>query len=210
MGQFDYQRTIIAYHGCDESVREAVLSKGTPLDESANKDDWLGRGSYFWEYGPQRALEWAKEQGHKNPAVLGVMMHLGNCFDLLDTRNTDWLRKLFPAFQKARQAEGVPVPENDLKQGRHFRDCAVIDWAIDALEKQPGRHYHTVRGVFQEGKAAFAGSAIRRQSHIQIAVRDRGVIIGYFKPELDKKRSKEYPGVNDENFQPQRSSASQL
>jgi hypothetical protein len=186
MRQFAYQRTIIAYHGCDQKVKDDVLLRGMPLVESTHKYDWLGRGSYFWEYGPQRALEWAKEQGHRNPAVLGAMIHLGNCFDLLDTRDTDLLRKLFPAFQKARRAEGVPIPKNDLKKGGHYRDCAVINWTIDSLEKQLGRHYHTVRGVFQEGKAAFTGSAIRCQSHIQIAVRDRGVIIGYFRPALDK------------------------
>ena len=34
----------------------AVLLRGEPLQPSENDYDWLGRGIYFWEHGPQRAL----------------------------------------------------------------------------------------------------------------------------------------------------------
>jgi len=98
----DYQRSVIAYHGCDSSVRDKVIQGGGDLDASQNEYDWLGHGIYFWEHGPERALEWAKQQNErgriKKPAVLGAILHLGQCFDLLDAAYTDVLRRSYPDF----------------------------------------------------------------------------------------------------------------
>ena len=46
-------------------------------------------------------------------------------------------------------------------------------------EHLAGVLHDTVRGVFQEGGPAFPGSAIRRWSHVQIAVRNRSAIEGF-------------------------------
>src|SRR5450631_1327558 len=103
MATMHYQRLIIGYHGCDESVVEKVLKDGCDLEHSQHDYDWLGRGTYFWEYAPDRALEWAKHSKKiygkiKTPSVIGAYIHLGRCFDLLDTRNTEALRGLYPLF----------------------------------------------------------------------------------------------------------------
>lgn len=45
-----YDRTVIAYHGCDVETAERLLS-GEPFKPSQNDYDWLGEGIYFWEYG---------------------------------------------------------------------------------------------------------------------------------------------------------------
>lgn len=184
MRHFDYQRTIIAYHGCDESVVRRVLLTGDPLSASENDYDWLGYGIYFWEFGPERALEWAVEQKKRNPkrikkpAVIGAIIQLGNCFDLLDTRNTALLRRAFGMYQKD-VSDPLPVNQGPL----HRLDCAVLNFALNLYEQEMGHEYHSVRGVFQEGAASFAGSDIREKSHIQIAVRDPACILGYFKPQ---------------------------
>lgn len=184
MRQFDYQRTIIAYHGCDESVMRRVLLTGDPLSASENDYDWLGYGIYFWEFGPERALEWAVQQKKRNPkrikkpAVLGAVIQLGNCFDLLDTRNTGLLRDAYSIYQ---QKVVTPLPVN--RGPLHHLDCAVLNFALDLYQEEMGHEYHSVRGVFQEGSATFEGSDIREKSHIQIAVRDPSCILGYFKPQ---------------------------
>ena len=51
--------------------------------------------------------------------------------------------------------------------------------------------YQTVRGVFLEGKPAFPGSKIALKSHIQIAVKDRGCIVGFFRPNPAEYRSED-------------------
>jgi hypothetical protein len=84
--EYLYQRQVIAYHGCEKVIVDRVLGKGESLTPSEKDYDWLGRGIYFWEHGPQRALEWAnerKKQGKiKQAAVIGAVLNLGNCFDI--------------------------------------------------------------------------------------------------------------------------------
>jgi hypothetical protein len=194
VGELKYQRTVVGYHGCDESVARNVLLRGRNLRPSDNDYDWLGRGIYFWEHGPQRAYEWAQHSKNvKKPAVIGALINLGNCFDLLDTNHTQLLADLFPLYRQACEATGTTLPTNlspkslassDLILRR--LDCAVINWCLNFLEKEEKQHYHTVRGLFSEGTPVFDGSKILAKSHVQVAVRDDTAIVGYFKPPLDK------------------------
>lgn len=48
---------VLGYHGCDQSVGEALL-RGEPFRISNNDYDWLGPGVYFWEANPERGLAW--------------------------------------------------------------------------------------------------------------------------------------------------------
>jgi hypothetical protein len=45
----------------------------------------LGSGIYFWEYGYDRAMQFALEQQARGkiatPAVVGAIIQLGRCFD---------------------------------------------------------------------------------------------------------------------------------
>ena len=57
------------------------------LVKSDAPHDWLGRGIYFWEADKDRALEWANYKKTvglcDDPFVIGAVLDLGNCFDLL-------------------------------------------------------------------------------------------------------------------------------
>jgi hypothetical protein len=44
MSDLKYQRSVIGYHGCDESVMKNVLLRGKNLRPSENDYDWLGGG----------------------------------------------------------------------------------------------------------------------------------------------------------------------
>jgi hypothetical protein len=192
MKPISYQRLVMGYHGCEREVRDQVLAGKESLKTSANDYDWLGRGIYFWEYGAERALEWAenlKRRGRlKNPSVVGALFYLGNCFDLLDVRYTRLLGAAYLEFLDTLEASGKKLPRNSpltpedpdflLRRG----DCAVINWTVDRLEEAAGDSFQTVRGVFQEGEPAFPDSYIRQKSHIQVAVRDPSCIVGYFLP----------------------------
>ena len=191
-----YQRTVFGFHGCDSRVADDVLSGRAKLTASLNTYDWLGTGIYFWEHGPRRALEWAVQQSKrkksnlKHPAVLGAVIQLGNCFDLLDVQFTDLLSKSARMLELALASEGISLPENqtsgvpDFDWLRRERDCFVINQTIPTIEATSGTPFHSVRGVFQEGQPAFKGAGIKLKSHIQIAVRDPRAIIGYFRPEI--------------------------
>ncbi len=193
MRALDYQRFVIGYHGCDVSVRDRVIQRGGKLNPSQNDYDWLGHGIYFWEHGPQRALEWAEGQRKRGkityPAVLGAYLQLGRCFDLLDAAYTDVLTDAYPEFCDSLKESEEDLPKNEPSNSRdpdnvlRKLDCAAVNWTIDEVE-QSGMKFDSVRGLFQEGGAVFPGSAIRRRSHIQIAARTPACVIGYFLPLL--------------------------
>ncbi|WP_259698534.1 hypothetical protein [Pseudomonas brassicacearum] len=50
---------VLGFHGCERDVGERVLAGEQTLLDSTNDYDWLGRGAYFWENNPQRALSFA-------------------------------------------------------------------------------------------------------------------------------------------------------
>lgn len=183
-----YDRTVIAYHGCDAETAERLLS-GEPFKRSQNDYDWLGSGIYFWEYGADRAPRFAHDQKARRkvdtPAVVGALIQLGRCFDLMDTRFTEELPMAFELFRKVHEYRGTPLPENRLtpdKLLRH-RDCAVLNFYLDRLPTG-SESYDTVRCGFVEGPPAFEGSGIRQRSHVQLAVRNPACVLGVFRPTM--------------------------
>jgi hypothetical protein len=185
--KLDYSRFVVGYHGCDVTLAQKVLLGEEQLTPSKNSYDWLGHGIYFWEHGPARAMQFAAEEAArkptkiKQPGVLGAYIFLGDCFDLLDVQYTAVLETVFPAFVADLEGRGEPIPQNDKPRADgtkllHALDRAVIEFAVRVAEKVEGRSFDTVRGAFWEGDAAFPGSEISRQSHIQIAVRNPGCV----------------------------------
>ena len=190
---FAYHRLVVGYHGCDRSVAEDVLLRGRALKPSVNPWDWLGKGIYFWEHGPERALEFARWKQSRNevdePFVIGAHVHLGRCFDLTDTFATSQLGAFHSALADLLTGEGLPLPENvpggagDFDLIRRNLDCAVLNFGLDRYARlDPPVTYDTVRGVFVEGDAAFPGSKIFTKTHVQVAVRNRDCILGFFRP----------------------------
>lgn len=172
-----YDRQVIGYHACRRSVAHRLLD-GDAFRPSSNDWDWLGSGVYFWEFGHQRAYDWARQwprlQG-KDFAVVGAILQLGNCLDLLDTDHTGRLAE----FADEYAAEGGVLPEN--AGAKRLGDCHLINTFCDRMLRS-GAPYDTVRGLFQEGDPVTAGSEIRRENHIQIVARRPTSIIGLFRP----------------------------
>lgn len=189
---FQYQRLVLGYHGCDKSVADRVLMGNDKLKKSEKSYDWLGSGIYFWEHGPERALDWAREQKQlgkiKSPAVLGAVIHLGNCFDFMDVRSTRILADAFPKFIERQESLGQELPANEARNEgdkdllRRKLDCSMINWLCDVMEENQSKPFDSVRGMFQEAKPAFEGSSIFLKSHIQLSIRNTSCIIGYFRP----------------------------
>src|SRR5262245_35222876 len=128
-----YDRIVIAYHGCDALVAERLL-RGEPFKRSQNDYDWLGEGIYFWEYGADRAMRFAQDQMRRGkvqtPAIVGALIQLGQCFDLMDTRFTDELRIAFEMVKKMHREGSRPLPLNAGKTPDKLlrrRDCAVLN-----------------------------------------------------------------------------------
>lgn len=176
-----YDRLVHAYHGTSRATAAALLD-GSPFLRSANAHDWLGPGIYFWEHGLDRAARWAREHGESDPTVVGALVQLGKCYDLMDTRYTEDLAVGAIAFHEKTVRAGAATPRNRGTDGKaRYLDSAVLTWWLDELA-EAGQVFQTVRYGFEEGPPVHPDMAIRSESHVQIAVRDPACIIGVFRP----------------------------
>ena len=195
---------VLGFHGCDESVALKVLTGEEFLKRSVNDYDWLGHGIYFWENSPSRAMEFAAHlQKYPNrskgkiikPAVIGAVINLGFCLDLLDFDNLQLLKTGYEILQLT--SAYVNFPENKSIGGIGdllFRelDCSVIE-SVHAFREDTGRlPYDSIRGVFSEGEELYPNAGFREKDHIQICVRNPNCIKGFFMP---RKLDYDYPKV---------------
>jgi len=191
-----FPQIIIGFHGCDKKTADNVINQKTSLYGSENNYDWLGHGIYFWENNYQRALEFAKEikgtgRTVKNPihepAVIGAVINLGHCFNLLETESLQIVQAAYELFIRSQEKAGYPIPVNKpLSNGKDLLlrnlDCAVIE-SIHAYNKEKGENtYDTVRGVFFEGEDLYPNAGFKEKNHIQICVRNPNCIKGFFYP----------------------------
>jgi hypothetical protein len=181
----------LGFHGCDESIGLKILAGNDRLKPSKNTYDWLGYGIYFWENNPQRALEFAEElkkkpqKGHQkisNPFVIGAIIDLGHCFNLLDSKYLNVLKTGFDALKNISDMADYPMPKNSKDNLRRQLDCAVIEMVHSLRETANEKPFDSVRSVNIEGKPIYPGTKIYNKNHIQICVRDPNCIKGYFRP----------------------------
>lgn len=186
---------VIGFHGCDKTVFRKILYKHEPFKSSQNDYDWLGHGMYFWEQNLERAWEWAKcgvtnpKYHIKDPAVIGAVIDLGTCLNLLDSRNTQILKNQYEIFIEEMTLTGKPLPKNANRKGSdglllRYLDCAVIENLHEECRSTEEFLFDSVRGVFFEGQPIYETSGFMEQSHIQICVRNPNCIKGFFAPKV--------------------------
>lgn len=190
---FDYDRTVVAFHGTRKSVA-AKLVAGAPFGRSENDDDWLGHGIYFWEYAPQQAWSWAERRYGGDAAVVGALVRLGRCIDLLDPNNADLLAAAYADLEAALQLAGEPFKSN--AHAHKFRDCAVFNYLFEVLEAQ-ALAVESTRAVFVPLVKAkglprlWKRSGVFRGAHIQLSVRERGNILAVWPVRRDGRYGKD-------------------
>lgn len=180
---------VLGYHGCERSTAERAVQGEIDLLQSDKSYDWLGPGAYFWESDPQRALEWARARDHADPAVVGAVIDLRNCLDLLNREDIELVRSAYTSFMATRQKAGLPMPVNKPAASGHAEDrvirlldCAVLRHLHEIIERRGLEPYDTVRGMFREGGELYEGSGFHERTHTQIAVRNHECILGLFWP----------------------------
>jgi hypothetical protein len=174
---------VIAYHGCEKEIAENVVIGKEQLRKSTNSYDWLGNGIYFWEGSKQRADEWAKQRARK-PAVVGAIIDLGSCLNLVDTYCIEMVKRAYEDMLFNMQILGLSMPQNSNIKGnsdllKRDLDCAVIQHLCKFLDDNAP---DTVRGLFIEGNPLYENAGFRDKTHVQICVRNPDCIKGYFLP----------------------------
>jgi len=179
---------IIAFHGCDFSTYENIIYNNESLKYSNNDYDWLGNGIYFWESSVQRAREWAEERVenkiYSKQAVIGAVIDLGYCLNLMDSAYVPVLKNGYELLKLRAEKEDIKMPMNrgGTDKLSRYLDCAVIEQIHEFNNNTRKKRFDSVRGVFIEGKEIYAGSGFMDKTHIQICIRNPNCIKGYFNP----------------------------
>jgi len=193
----DYHRTVVGYHGTGLTAALRIVTRVDGFRWSERDYDWLGRGIYFWEYGPKQALKFAKirqrqyeEKKDKTPedlrrateplAVVACMIRLGFCLDLTEPEHVEHLGRIFDSYKESMAQAGAPLPKNSRKYRR--LDRAVFEYAYKVLkESEPSSTVDTARGIYVSTDGdhrVWPGSWISRDTHIQLCVRNPASLLG--------------------------------
>jgi hypothetical protein len=116
----------------------------------------------------------------KTPFVIGSMIELGNCLNLLEPKAMEIVQRAHDALVELHNKSGVPLPTND--GPKRNLDCAVIKYVHEISKLDGGKSYDTVRCAFSEGKLAYSTSNFSMRGHIEICVINPEMIKGYFLP----------------------------
>lgn len=200
---------MLGFHGCDESVRNELVTKPDVVKKSQEVFDWLGNGFYVWENNYERAYKWALDKKARGtletPSVVGVVYQLDYCLDFTDSEFIDILSSYYDLMKEDLHFAGKELPQNkDLPKDKYHDlilrelDCAVIEYLHQKIDEEINtgistkgfselKHFDTVRGIFTEGGPAFDGAGIQTKNHIQICIRNLNCIKGFFIPRKETK-----------------------
>lgn len=191
---------ILGFHGGDKTIYEKIIRGKLPdLKQSNNPWDWLGQGIYFWQNNPQRAFEFAEEQADKSkssikvPFVVGAVIDLGYCLDLMDSSNLKLVAESYKSLKELMEKAEQPLPINLSPKDYEYKndllirrlDCAVIQALHEEQDKI--KKFDSVKGIFTEGKPLYENAGFREKDHVQICIRNPNFIKGYFLPRKNKK-----------------------
>jgi hypothetical protein len=188
---------VIAYHGCDITTRDDLVTGKAQPKSSENQYDWLGPGFYFFEADADRAEAFARSaHGHPEkrytaqpiatPAVVGSVLCIRECLDMTTRRGLTIFEEAVKPTLDGLKAEAKALPKNlpaadddgDVLL-RHL-DNAVFRFLHQYLDSPNKIHYQAVRGAFRQGTPLAENSGFHRDSHIQLAVRDPTCFLGWF------------------------------
>ncbi len=184
---------VYGFHGLDEDVAYQILNNKSDFKASHNDYDWLGDGVYFWENNYERAKQYAVESSKranstiKKPFVLGVVLDLGNCLDLLDQQYLNFLSEAYKELKDYTHLLNIELPKNnpfgknDFDFKKRELDCAVIRQA-HVIAQESGVKFDSVRAAFLEGEALYDGAGFKKENHIQISILEPNCIKGVFLP----------------------------
>jgi hypothetical protein len=180
---------VLGYHGCDLAIARAIVSGQKQQLRSDNEYDWLGSGFYFWEDSPARALHWGQSEAKrktgkvKTPAVLGAIIDLGNCLNLIDAEHLNLVKAAHKAYlELCRISGGKPLQNKGSGLRARYLDKAVFETLHKLREQEKKQPFDTVRAFFVEGEPLYENAGLHSLDHIQICVRDPRRIVGYFLP----------------------------
>lgn len=130
----------------------------------------------------------------KSPFVVGAIIDLGYCPNLVDSKNIELLKMGYSILETTMGDSSLMPTNKNIKKSQdnliRDLDCAVIETLHSFNAQENEQAFDTVRGVFWEGNRIYPNAGFKEKNHIQICVRNPNCVKGYFFPrDLDIKYS---------------------
>lgn len=114
---------VLAYHGCDITLRDDLVAGRTKIKPSKNGYDWLGTGIYLYEADPVRAMEHATmvvryperllaKTPIATPAVVGVVLDVAVWLDMSTQRALNEFGAAAATCRAGFERAGTQAPTN--------------------------------------------------------------------------------------------------
>lgn len=191
---------VLAYHGCDATVRDDLVAGRLPcLKPSQNPYDWLGSGIYFFE-GDHRRAQLFAEAAHRRPdrqytrqpiatpATVGALLCVNRWLDMTTQEGHDHFRSGLAKLQNAMRLASLEMPRNrpahdqDSEVLLRHLDRSVFEMLHEFRRTDPASSIQAVRGAFYQGAPLAPSSEFREHTHIQIALTDPSCVVAWFLP----------------------------
>jgi hypothetical protein len=125
-----------------------------------------------------------------NPAVVGAVIDLGVCLNLLDSGALEHVKRTYESLAETYKKTNQILPINrPLRKTADLiwrnLDCLVIQTVHSVRAEASLPSFETVRSVFVEGEPLYPNAGFHAKNHIQICVRDPKCIKGVFRVDID-------------------------
>ncbi len=119
------------------------------------------------------------------PAVVGAVMDLGNCLNLIDSEHLEIVAAAHRIYCQLCTSSGAqPLTNKGKEMAVRYLDCAGFETLHHFRRGQGEVAFDSVRAFFVEGQEIYPTAGLRSLDHIQICVRSLGQITGFFLPRL--------------------------
>jgi hypothetical protein len=179
---------VYGYHGTLDIYIPDIFKNG--FRKSPRSSLWLGHGAYFFQDGPERALNWAKALAVRmrvkpvpvvcEARVLKAAIDLSNSIDWFDMAHLDQIATLSTLWQQGRQFQQHPFSTNFMnprpeKLGWNFDDHEF--WEFVQLSYTNSKiDFDSIRMPFAEGTPIHRTSWIFDESSAIINIKNRSAI----------------------------------
>jgi hypothetical protein len=154
----------------------------------------VGTRRLLLENDPNRALLFAEHCTHRknsrirHPAVIGAVIDLGYCLNLIESENLQLLKAGYETLVSASETYQTRLPRNSGNLLLRHLDCAVLETVHSLQEQSQAKSFDSVRGVFWEGTDLYPNAGFKEKNHIQICVRNPNCIKGLFRVRRPNRR----------------------
>jgi len=148
----------------------------------------------FWGNSAERACDFANElmntsrnKSIKKPSVIGAVIDLGYCLDLIDFSNLQLLKEGYAILEQSYLKNNMELPQNIPAKNSddlliRKLDCTVIETIHLGMINR--KQFDSVSSVFWEGKEIYKNAGFKEKNYIRICIRNPNYIKGYFLPRL--------------------------